>query len=381
MSANQGDFAGKQVHIEMGMPSQQCQAHWHQLSIQLSPINLIIAIDLRTFMSWNHVDQDFIVRCYMRATGGTIPQFVPDVTAPRMFLGPLAMFQRHPGFQLPTLAQFPQAVGPQYIGAQLQGQAVAGGVQGHAVAGGAQLHAVAGGAQPQAVVAGAANSAPRSGRVKANAGQPPRPRNAWILFRQHYHNATQAAHPELTNNQISSFIATMWHNEPQAVKDFWHRKAAEEKAEHQRKYPNYVYKPRKSTDKKRRSTTKKTTVPTLHLTPANPEALVAHGYPPTATVTITGNSADIYDPTVIEANNSIITNDGVVGDLDLAAEAKIFYERMMAGAAEMINATETGAYAQLFEFEGADNDGQQPEGGATHDSDDEDFFKQFFNFN
>ena len=176
-------------------------------------------------------------------------------------------------------------------------------------------------------------------------------------------------------------IATAWHNEPQEVKDYWHSLAAEEKAEHQRKYPNYVYKPRKSTDKKRRSTTKKTTVPTLHLTPANPEALVAHGYPPTATVTITGNSADVYDPTVIEANNSIITNDGVVGDLDLAAEAKIFYERMMAGAAEMISAAENGAYAQLFEFEDADNDGQQREEGATPDSDDEEFFKQFFNLN
>jgi hypothetical protein len=45
----------------------------------------------------------------------------------------------------------------------------------------------------------------------------------------------------------------MWHAEPQGVKDIWFNMAAQAKAEHMRKYPEYQYKPRKSSEKKRRT--------------------------------------------------------------------------------------------------------------------------------
>ena len=48
-------------------------------------------------------------------------------------------------------------------------------------------------------------------------------------------------------------IATKWHAEPQGVKDIWFNMAAQAKAEHMRKYPDYQYKPRKSSEKKRRT--------------------------------------------------------------------------------------------------------------------------------
>jgi hypothetical protein len=48
-------------------------------------------------------------------------------------------------------------------------------------------------------------------------------------------------------------IASHWHAEPQGVKDIWFNKAAEAKAEHMRKYPEYQYKPRKSSERKRRA--------------------------------------------------------------------------------------------------------------------------------
>jgi len=43
-----------------------------------------------------------------------------------------------------------------------------------------------------------------SGRAVQNAGRNkiPRPPNAWIMFRKHFHNAVAEQHPELTNNQI-----------------------------------------------------------------------------------------------------------------------------------------------------------------------------------
>jgi hypothetical protein len=55
----------------------------------------------------------------------------------------------------------------------------------------------------------------------------------------------------------ATLISAKWHGEPQAVKDIWFKKADEAKAEHKRLYPDYVYKPRKSSDKKRRNTKKK----------------------------------------------------------------------------------------------------------------------------
>jgi hypothetical protein len=50
---------------QAAMPSQHCQAKWAMLSLQLSPFNVIIAIEDRDFMSWNVADQEFIVRSYM----------------------------------------------------------------------------------------------------------------------------------------------------------------------------------------------------------------------------------------------------------------------------------------------------------------------------
>jgi len=64
MSANQGNFAGQQVN-NINMPSPEVYAQWAQLSVQLSQFNVVIAIDMATFMSWNHVDQQFIVQSYM----------------------------------------------------------------------------------------------------------------------------------------------------------------------------------------------------------------------------------------------------------------------------------------------------------------------------
>jgi hypothetical protein len=93
-------------------------------------------------------------------TRGAFPHFVPDGNAPRVFLGPLALFQQQQGFQLP-----------------------------------AQAHASAAG-----VGVGIATGPARAARRQAD--KIPRPPNAWILFRKHFHAASVRDHPELNNNQI-----------------------------------------------------------------------------------------------------------------------------------------------------------------------------------
>ncbi|KAI1780662.1 hypothetical protein F4818DRAFT_451067 [Hypoxylon cercidicola] len=73
----------------------------------------------------------------------------------------------------------------------------------------------------------------------------PRPRNAFILYRQHYQGQVAARHPGLANPEISKLIGEQWREQPEDVKDSWKRLAEEEKIRHQRQYPDYRYQPRR----------------------------------------------------------------------------------------------------------------------------------------
>ncbi|KAF7870494.1 hypothetical protein EAF04_004238 [Stromatinia cepivora] len=74
----------------------------------------------------------------------------------------------------------------------------------------------------------------------------PRPRNAFILYRQHYQAQVVAQHPGLANPEISKIIGEQWREQAPNVKEEWKRLAEEEKQRHQRQYPNYRYQPRRS---------------------------------------------------------------------------------------------------------------------------------------
>ncbi|KAH8590312.1 hypothetical protein B0O99DRAFT_722146 [Bisporella sp. PMI_857] len=74
----------------------------------------------------------------------------------------------------------------------------------------------------------------------------PRPRNAFILFRQHYQAQVAAQHPGLANPEISKIIGEQWREQAPGVKDNWKRLAEEEKQRHQRQYPGYRYQPRRA---------------------------------------------------------------------------------------------------------------------------------------
>ncbi|KUI55282.1 Repressor of filamentous growth 1 [Cytospora mali] len=73
----------------------------------------------------------------------------------------------------------------------------------------------------------------------------PRPRNAFILYRQHHQAGVVLKYPGLANPDISKIIGELWREEPEEVKNYWKRLAEEEKARHQRQYPQYKYQPRR----------------------------------------------------------------------------------------------------------------------------------------
>ncbi|KAL1983038.1 hypothetical protein VTN96DRAFT_521 [Rasamsonia emersonii] len=73
----------------------------------------------------------------------------------------------------------------------------------------------------------------------------PRPRNAFILYRQHYQAAVVAQNPGLANPEISKIIGEQWRALPEETKDEWKALAEAEKARHQQQYPDYRYQPRR----------------------------------------------------------------------------------------------------------------------------------------
>ncbi|KAH7075850.1 hypothetical protein BKA63DRAFT_595502 [Paraphoma chrysanthemicola] len=90
----------------------------------------------------------------------------------------------------------------------------------------------------------------------------PRPRNAFILYRQHHQQAIIARNPGLNNPDISKIIGEQWKSEGEGSKKVWQDLALvggvahpfsiclspniqEEKARHHEQYPDYRYQPRR----------------------------------------------------------------------------------------------------------------------------------------
>ncbi|KAL4803630.1 hypothetical protein BDV18DRAFT_162649 [Aspergillus unguis] len=74
----------------------------------------------------------------------------------------------------------------------------------------------------------------------------PRPRNAFILFRQALQGQVGAQHPGLANPDISKIIGEKWRQLDQVEKDKWKAMAEDEKKRHQQQYPDYRYQPRRN---------------------------------------------------------------------------------------------------------------------------------------
>lgn len=85
----------------------------------------------------------------------------------------------------------------------------------------------------------------------------PRPPNAFILYRQHWHSHYKQHNSNMHNNEISKEIGKKWKSEPTAVKAQYKRLAEDLKVKHTELYPDYQYAPRKPGEKKRRMTARK----------------------------------------------------------------------------------------------------------------------------
>ncbi|SGZ52748.1 CIC11C00000004575 [Sungouiella intermedia] len=82
---------------------------------------------------------------------------------------------------------------------------------------------------------------------KLNPNRIPRPRNAFILFRQKYHQSVlDEATEAKTNPEVSRELGRRWRALSPGERDHWNNLAEEEKKNHAKKYPNYRYTPRRN---------------------------------------------------------------------------------------------------------------------------------------
>lgn len=81
---------------------------------------------------------------------------------------------------------------------------------------------------------------------KLNPNRIPRPRNAFILFRQKYHQLVLDESTEAkTNPEVSRELGRRWRALSPQEREHWLNLAEEEKKNHAKKYPNYRYTPRR----------------------------------------------------------------------------------------------------------------------------------------
>jgi len=79
---------------------------------------------------------------------------------------------------------------------------------------------------------------------------PPRPANAFILYRRQQQAHLRRTCPGIHLRTASKLIAIWWKNETDAVKTHYRAEAMSEKKLHQVKYPDYQYKPKGNKERK-----------------------------------------------------------------------------------------------------------------------------------
>lgn len=75
---------------------------------------------------------------------------------------------------------------------------------------------------------------------------PPRPPNAFILYRKAKQAEVSLQNAGISNNDVSRIIGHMWKNEMCSVKEHYQQAAEIIKCQHRSMYPDYRYRPRKT---------------------------------------------------------------------------------------------------------------------------------------
>ncbi|CAG8527232.1 2502_t:CDS:1 [Acaulospora morrowiae] len=168
-----------------------------------------------------------------------------------------------------------------------------------------------------ALPCGVAGPTPKatSANSKTKVKKPPRPPNAFILYRRAKQPGIVAKNQGITNNEVSKEIGRMWHEEPQDVRLKFQKMADAAKQEHMKKYPEYRYRPRRPQERKRRIQPREDSPPTQGSTPtlssqSLPMIDTSAFFPRRISISTDGENSEIFTPTtmVTSHNSNILQN-------------------------------------------------------------------------
>ncbi|CAG8557160.1 8211_t:CDS:2 [Funneliformis caledonium] len=146
-----------------------------------------------------------------------------------------------------------------------------------------------------------------SSNAKTKVKKPPRPPNAFILYRRAKQPGIVARHQGITNNEVSKEIGRMWHEEPAEIRQKFQRMADAAKQEHMKKYPEYRYRPRRPQERKRRIQPREDSPSGSSASPTLPTQslpmLDTNAYYPRriSSMSADGENSEIYTPTTMNS--------------------------------------------------------------------------------
>lgn len=82
--------------------------------------------------------------------------------------------------------------------------------------------------------------------ISTHKRNPPRPPNAFILYRKAKQAEVNTHNVGISNNDVSRIIGHMWKHEKDSIKEHYQRAAEVIKCQHRSMYPDYRYRPRKT---------------------------------------------------------------------------------------------------------------------------------------
>lgn len=206
---------------------------WATISLQITESNNIVALSLKSFECLSPQDQKYILYNYKYITNKD-GMFAADQIVPRVFIGPIEHFRSkrllYGSECIPTiLSDFNDHLPePPSASTSLNSK------------------------QPsfwnqeETHISSSLNNREPSRRNQK------RPPNSWILYRKSKHAETVSKNPNLPNCKISTLIARMWARESNEVRERYKALAERAKYQHTVDNPGYRYRPRKSSEVKRR---------------------------------------------------------------------------------------------------------------------------------
>ncbi|KAH7019680.1 MAT1-2-1 like protein [Ilyonectria destructans] len=111
----------------------------------------------------------------------------------------------------------------------------------------------------------------------------PRPPNAYILYRRDRHRYIKLGQPGIHNNEISQILGRAWNVETTEIRDKYKKMASDIKEELIKKHPDYKYRPRRPSERRRRRVAEQTAESETALAAVTVDATQAMPVPPPST--------------------------------------------------------------------------------------------------